>query len=62
MKKYLYYLTFLLTGFLLMSSFSDADVEVCPGKGETCKVTKNGIGNPFDKSKGKNDSAIVIKL
>lgn len=55
--------------FVTEKSFGDESLEpdenvdytLCEGSGEKCVITYKGVGNPFDK-KGKNKSAIVIKL
>lgn len=63
MRKIIFILTVCVFSFsYLVLGDDDQDVEVCPGSGETCKVSKNGVSNPFNRSKGKDDSAIVIKL
>ena len=63
MRKLIFFKTVSLFSYSFLALASeDQDVEVCPGSGESCKVSKNGISNPFNNSKGKDDSAIVIKL
>ena len=63
MRKLLYFvifLVFLSVGHGPTLASSDNEVIVCPGKGEKCSVSKNGISNPFNKQKGKTDAAIEM--
>ena len=41
---------------------TEYEYEICPGRGEKCVVSRNGVSNPLNSKKGKDRGAVEITI